>query len=103
MRSLALLAALAAPAALLCDCSAVRSAQQSFQDSYHKGFRTSFKAGFIKSCTGQGGSEKLCGCVESAIESKYTDDQLTKLTSNEDEAAKAVRDAAQACRQKGQS
>jgi hypothetical protein len=85
MRPLATLTALCFAAALLADCSA-----------FHSSFRSSFKTSFMKSCTAQAGAtEKLCGCVESTLERKNTDDQLIKMAGDGDN--KQVTDAARAC------
>ena len=97
MRPLATLVSLCAAAALLCDCSAMHNAQQAATDSFHKSFRTSFKDSFVKSCTAQGATTKLCDCVEASMERDYTDDQLMKMSSSGDDANKAVSAAAHVC------
>lgn len=79
-------------------CGAVREAQQGFANGFHKGFRTSLRASFIKSCTAQSGAdETTCACVIDALERTSTDDQLMKLQQSDAAATKAVAGAAQAC------
>jgi hypothetical protein len=97
MRLFASLASLCAAAALFSGCSAVHNAQQSAADSFHSSFRSSFKSSFIKSCTGQGASEKICTCVEAKVESANADDQLMKLNANSDATAKMLVDDTKAC------
>jgi hypothetical protein len=87
MRHLAAVAGFAACAALLSGCSA----------AYHSALRTSFKTSFINSCTGSGGTEKLCTCVEGKIEAANTDDQLTKMKADNPETHKMLVDDEKAC------
>lgn len=88
-----LLAATSLPA-----CGAVRDAQQGFATGFHKSFRTSLRASFIKSCTAQSGAnETTCACVIDTLERNSTDDQLMKLQQSDADATKAVADAARAC------
>lgn len=85
-------------AASLPACGAVRDAQQGFASSFHKSFRTSLRAGFIKSCAAQSGAnETTCACVIDTLERNSTDDQLMKLQQSDADATKAIGDAARAC------
>jgi hypothetical protein len=90
MRFLAAFTSLCACAALLSGCSAA-------QASYHAAFRASFKTSFMKSCTGAGGTEKVCGCVEGKIEAANTDDQLSKMQADSPETTKMLADDEKAC------
>jgi hypothetical protein len=97
MRPLARLTSLLPAIALLCACSAIHNATQAAQDSFHSGFRKSFKSGFMKSCSADGASDKLCGCVEATLERKYTDDQLMKMAGDSDESRWQLQAATRAC------
>ena len=90
MRLLAALTSLCACAALLGGCSAA-------QASYHAALRASFKTSFLKSCTGAGATDKICGCVEGKIEAANTDDQLTKMQADSPATNKMLVDDARAC------
>jgi hypothetical protein len=97
MRSLAPSIGLCTAVALLSGCSAIHAAAQNATDGFHTGFRSSFKTSFIKSCTRQGTSEKLCTCVEGKIAAANTDDQLMKLTADDDATRWMLQKAARAC------
>ena len=101
MRRIRTLASLIAAAALLTGCSALHSFSESFQKGYtagfHKSFRSSFKSSFMASCTQKGAPEKRCDCVESALEHRFSDDQLMKLATSPAETRDALATAARAC------
>ncbi|HKE36186.1 MAG TPA: hypothetical protein VKB39_02050 [Candidatus Baltobacteraceae bacterium] len=79
-------------------CGAVRQTEQGFASGFHKGFRTSLRASFIKSCTAQsGGNEATCACVIDTLERNSTDEQLMKLQDSDAEATKAISAAARDC------
>jgi uncharacterized membrane protein len=100
LRLLTRLASIGAAIALLSACSAIHAATQGATDSFHSSFRASFKSSFVKACTGQGASEKLCGCVEATLERDNTDDQLMKMTADSKETNKQLAAATKACAQK---
>jgi hypothetical protein len=94
LRHLGTLASLCAAAALFYGCSAI---EERAAASWEKGFRTSFKSSFIKSCRAHGGSGQRCGCVERVIERKFNDEQLLAMTAPNGGADTAVGDAARIC------
>lgn len=98
MRSLVAVFVLLIAVTSLPACGAVHQAQQSFATGFHKSFRTSLRASFIKSCTAQSGAnEATCACVIDTLERNSTDDQLMKLQDSDAEATKAISEAARDC------
>jgi hypothetical protein len=98
MRSLATLTALLISTTALGGCGMIHAAQQSAADSFHKSFRTSFKTGFMKSCVNGGATDKLCSCIEATLEKNNTDEQLMKLSSDEDATRHQLDAAGEACK-----
>jgi hypothetical protein len=98
MRPLIAVFTLALSVTSLPACGAVHQAQQGVAQGFHKGFRTSLRVSFIKSCTAQSGAnEATCACVIDKLERSSTDDQLMKLEQSDADANKAIGDAARAC------
>jgi hypothetical protein len=91
------LAALAiATAFALCGCGFVKSAQQGF----HSSFRQSFQKSFLDACEQHPGFKNYCVCTYDEISKKYSDEQLMKMTTDQDSMKSAMGQVARDCASK---
>lgn len=92
------LAAVIAASVALSGCSFFHAAQQSF----HQSFRASFKKSFVTSCESRPGlTTAYCACAADDVASRYSDDQLMKMSSGDsDDLRGALAHAQQHCASK---
>ena len=99
--SMRFLLAIALSGVALTGCGYVKNAQTEATTQMSQAVRDGFKSAFLDACAKNGTfGKKTCGCMQTQLQKKLTDDQLLRLTVDENSTTKELQAAYMACRGK---